>query len=77
MRVMSSSRNVLAVSALLAAALGSTFIACSSEDRPAEEHQSVLEGELRRVVIGDYERGIAQFQYFVELPGERWVERGA
>jgi hypothetical protein len=74
MRVMSSSRNVLAVSALLVAALGSTFIACSSESEPAEEHQSVLEGELRRVVIGDPERGIAQFQYFVELPGERWIE---
>ena len=74
MRVMSSSKNVLAVSALLVSALGSTLIACSSESEPKEEQQSVLQGELRRVVIGDYERGISQYQYFVELPDERWIE---
>jgi hypothetical protein len=75
MRVISSSKNVLAVSALLAGTLGSTLFACSSESEPArEQQQNVLEGELRRVVIGDYERGIARYQYFVELPDERWIE---
>ena len=74
MRDVSSTRNVFAVSALFVAALGPALLGCSSESAPVEERQNVLQGELRRVVIGDYERGIALYQYFVELPDQRWVE---
>jgi hypothetical protein len=48
---------------------------CSSEQEgsSSETEGQRLEGELRRVVISDPERGLTRFDYFLELADDTWL----
>ncbi len=74
MRHVSSNRLAVAVSLVLGTGFGPLLLACSSEAPPVEEQSTTLQGELRRVVVGNVELGVAQYQYFLELVDGRWIE---
>ena len=73
---LSSIRSSRASVFLIAAGLAGSVFACSSgQNSPVErEAQRALRGELKRVVVGDPDRGVSTFQYFVELADDRWIE---